>query len=95
MLITGQGTATTSSALLFEQPPGQSVVTVTSSSASTALAYLGASTSSSSSVSTSNGYPLAAGSSVTWATYQGSRGAYVYVVSSGTATVGWVISTDG
>lgn len=90
-LITGQVTATTAATFLFSQPPGASVVTVRSDTASAATAYLSAG----SAATSANGMPVPAGTSVSWATYQGSRGGSVYCVTgSTTATIGWIISTS-
>ena len=90
-LITGQVTGTTAATFMFTQPPGTSVVTIRSDTASAATAYLSAG----SAATSSNGIPLPAGTSISWATYPGSKGASVYcITSSTTATVGWVISTD-
>ena len=91
-LITGQYIAGTAATVIFNQPPGSSVVTVTSDTASTATAYLGAGTV----VTSTNGVPLVSGGAVSWATYPGSAGGPVSVVTTGSsaATVGWVISSD-
>lgn len=91
-LVTGQATATTASTTIFNQPPGPSVVTVTSDTASAATAYVGAGTA----VTSANGAPLPAGGSISWATYPNSRGGAVSIVTgSTTATIGWVISSSG
>jgi hypothetical protein len=91
-LSTGQYTASTVATAIFIQPPGPSVVTVTSDTASTATAYLGAGTA----VTASNGVPLVSGGAISWATYQGSAGGPVSVITtaSSAATVGWIISSD-
>jgi hypothetical protein len=91
-LITGQYTASTVATVIFTQPPGPSVVTVTSDTASTSTAYLGAGTA----VTSANGVPLVSGGAVSWATYKGSRGGPVSVITtaSSAATVGWILSTD-
>jgi hypothetical protein len=92
-LDTGQYTAGTVATVIFYQPPGPSVVTVTSDTVSTATAYLGAGTV----VTTTNGIPLVSGGAVSWATYPGSKGSPVSVVTTGSsvATIGWVISSGG
>lgn len=92
-LITGQYTASTVATTIFIQPPGPSVVTITSDTASTATAFLGAGTA----VTSTNGVPLVSGGAVSWATYQGSRGGPVSAITtaSSAATIGWVISSDG
>lgn len=91
MLITGQYTAGTAATVIFTQPPGPCVVTVTSDASSTDTAYIGAGTA----VTTSNGVPLVPSGAVSWAAYAGSKAAPVSVVTSAAAgaTVGWVIST--
>jgi hypothetical protein len=90
VLITGQGSVGTASTVLFTEPPGPSVVTLSSGTASTGTAYIGAG----SAVTTSNGAPLNPGGALTWATYEGSQGSPVSAVAAGSGvTVGWVIST--
>ena len=91
-LITGQYVAGTVATVIFRQPPGPSVVTITSDTASTATAFLGAGTV----VTSVNGVPLIPGGAISWATYRSSAGGPVSVITSGSsaATVGWVISTD-
>lgn len=91
-LDTGQYVAGTVATVIFYQPSGPSVVTVTSDTASTATAYLGAGTA----VTSKNGVPLVSGGAVSWATYQGSQGGPVSVITTGSsaATLGWVISSS-
>ena len=91
-LVTGQYTASTVATAIFTQPPGPSVVTVTSDTASTATAFLGAGTA----VTSSNGVPLVPGGAISWATYTSSAGTPVSVITTGSsaATIGWVISSD-
>jgi hypothetical protein len=91
-LVTGQYIASTVATVMFTQPPGPSVVTVTSDTASTATAYLGAGTV----VTATNGIPLVPGGAISWATYQGSAGGPVAVITtaSSAATTGWIISSD-
>lgn len=91
-LVTGQITAGTVATVAFYQPPGPSVITVTSDTASTATAYLGAGTA----VTSTSGMPLVSGGAVSWATYQGSKGGPVSVITtaSSAATLGWVISSS-
>jgi hypothetical protein len=90
-LITGQFTAGTTSVILFTQPAGPAVVTVTSGTASTATAWIGAG----SAVTSSNGYPLAPGAAVSWAAYAGSRMSPVSAITtaSSAATLAWIISS--
>lgn len=92
-LDTGQYVAGTVATVIFWQPPGPSVVTVTSDTASTATAFLGAGTA----VTATSGVPLVSGGAVSWATYPGSRGGPVSVITTGSsaATLGWVISSGG
>ena len=91
-LATGQAIASTVATVLFTQPPGPSVVTVTSDTASTSTAYLGSGTA----VTSTNGIPLIPGGAISWATYPNSGGSPVSVITtaSSAATVGWVISSD-
>jgi hypothetical protein len=91
-LVTGQYTASTVATVIFTQPPGPSVVTITSDTASTSTAFLGAGTA----VTSTNGVPLVPGGAISWATYTSSAGAPVSVITtaSSAATVGWVISSD-
>lgn len=89
-LVTGQYTAGTVSTVIFSQPPGRSVITVTSDTASTSTAYLGAGTA----VTSANGIPLVPGGAISWAAYDTSGGSPVSVITtaSSAATVGWIIS---
>ena len=91
-LVTGQYIAGTVATVLFAQPPGPSVVTITSDTASTSTAFLGAGTA----VTSTNGVPLIPGGAISWATYPNSGGGPVSVITtaSNAATVGWVISSD-
>ena len=91
-LITGAITTLgTVSTLLFQQPPGQSVVTITSDTASTSTCFIGSGTV----VTTSNGTPLVPGGSISLATYVGSKGGPVSAVGAGSAnTLGWIISSN-
>lgn len=91
-LVTGQFVAGTVATTLFTQPPGNSVVTVTSDTASTSTAYLGAGTA----VTSANGIPLVPGGAISWATYDSSAGSPVSAITTAAtaATIGWIISTD-
>jgi hypothetical protein len=91
-LVTGQYVAGTVSTVIFSQPPGGSVVTMTSDTSSGSTAYVGAGTV----VTALNGIPLVAGGAISWASFAGSSGQAVSVITSGgtTATVGWIISTN-
>jgi hypothetical protein len=90
VIITGQVSAGTAVANLVRMPPGPCMVVVTNPG--TVTAYVGPGTS----LSSSNGMPVPAGQSLTWAGYQGGHGAQLQVVaSSGTAssTVAFLVST--
>ena len=91
-LVTGQYVAGTAATVLFTQPPGPSVVTVTSDTASTSTAYLGAGTV----VTATNGIPLVPGGAISWATYTNSGSGPVSAITTAAtaATIGWIISSD-
>lgn len=91
-LVTGQYTPGSVATAIFTQPPGNSVVTVTSDTASTSTVYLGAGTT----VTTANGIPLVPGGAISWATYTSSAGTPVSVIGGAAtaATIGWIISSD-
>ena len=95
MLITGQASATTAAATLCAVPAGACVVTISSDPASADTAYIiGLSPAGAAQSGSSQGYPLAVGGSVTTATYGTSKGTTLQVVcATGTATVGYLIST--
>ena len=91
-LSSGQASATTASTVLFPMPPGSAVVTINSGTASTATAYLGFGPNA---ASTSSGYILDPGRSLTFASYSKSGGCNVSAITaSATATLSWVISTN-
>jgi hypothetical protein len=95
MIITGQASATTTAAALCTVPAGACLITITSDPASADTAYvIGLSPSGGTQAAASAGLPLAAGGSVTTATYDTFKGAALQVACvTGTATVGYLIST--
>ena len=91
-LVTGQAVVSTASTVLFTMPPGPAVVTVNSGTVSTSTAYIAVGTGAATS---SNGYILDPGRTVTYATYQKSPGGTVNAISGGSSasTLSWIIST--
>jgi len=95
VIITGQAAATTAAAELCAVPEGACLITFTSDPASAGTAYIiGLSPSGGGQSSSSQGLPLAAGGTVTTATYGTSKGTTLQVAcATGTAVVGYLIST--
>ena len=91
-LDSGQAGASTASTVLFTMPPGSVVVTINSGTASSATAYLGFGPNA---ASTSSGYILDPGRTLTFAAYTKSAGCNISAITaSTTATLSWVISTN-
>jgi hypothetical protein len=91
----GQATASSGTASsLCVVPPGPCLVILNSDPASAATAYIATTPSTGGSISSTNGIPLAAGASMTFAGYPGAKGSGLSFVAAGTAsaTVGWMIS---
>ncbi len=89
-LITGQATIGTVSTVLFYTPPGPSVITINSATASTTTAYVAVG---SGAATTTNGYILDPGHTITYASYQKSPGGTVNAIGGGSpATLSWIIS---
>jgi hypothetical protein len=80
-------TVTTSALAVCTVPPG--ACTVVLSNTGTNAAAIGTS----SSVTSSTGFPLPAGATVTIPGFPGSKGTTLYAISSGTATIGAIVST--
>jgi hypothetical protein len=95
LIITGQVNATTAAAALCAVPSGACLITTTSDPASADTAYvIGLSPSGGSQAAASAGLPLPPGGSITSATYGTSKGMTLQVAcATGTATVGYLIST--
>ncbi len=95
MIITGQANATTAATALCTVPAGACLITITSDPASANTAYIiGLSPSGGNQAAASAGLPLAVGGSITTATYGTSKGTALQVAcATGTATVGYLIST--
>ena len=77
-------------------PPGPCMVALSSDPASTGTVYVGITPAgTANTLSGSNGMPLAAGQSITFAGYKGSAGASLsgWCKSGSAATVGYLIST--
>ena len=95
MITSGQVTASgTASSVLCQMPPGPCLVLLSSDPASAATAYVGVTPATGGTLSSSNGYPLAAGAQMTFAGYPSDRGSSLSVVAAGTASaiVGWLVS---
>lgn len=91
-LITGQASATTANSVLFTMPPGSAVVTINSGTSSTVTAYIGMGATV---ATTSGGYILDPGHTLTFATYTRSGGCNVNAITgSASATLSWIISTN-
>lgn len=82
-------TVTTEVALVTVVPPGPATVIL--SNTGTDPAYVGVTDA----VSSTNGFPLPAGATVTVPGFPGSAATNLYAISSGTAVVGALISTTG
>jgi hypothetical protein len=95
MIITGQASATATAAPLCTVPTGACLITITSDPLSADTAYIiGLSPSGGSQAAAGEGLPLAVGGSITTATYGTSKGTALQVAcATGTATVGYLIST--
>lgn len=95
MISVGQVTAHGGSASsLCIVPPGPCQVILGCDPASTSTAYIGITSATGGTLSSANGFPLAASTSVTLYGYTGAHGAALSVTASGTlsATVGWMVS---
>jgi hypothetical protein len=92
--VTGQVSASTAAALLCVVPPGPVLVVLSSDSASSSTAFVGNTPSSPAVFTTSNGVPLPAGASLTFAAFATSQGGSLSVIAATTATVGYIISSD-
>lgn len=92
-LVSGQASIGTASTTLFTMPPGSAVVTINSGTVSTATAYLGFGANA---ATTTSGYILDPGRTLTFAAYTRSGGGNISAVTTGSsaATLSWVISTN-
>jgi hypothetical protein len=94
MLSVNQVVVGASSVPLCTVPSGPCLVVITNDSASAASAYIGV-TPVHGTLAATNGIPLPAGQSLVFPGYKMSTGASLSAISTGTATVGWLISNDG
>jgi hypothetical protein len=89
-IFTGQQTIGTAAVVLVTVPPGPGQLLLSNSGTSTV--WVGAGTT----VSATSGFPLASGAPISWAGYMGGQGGPVAAVcSSGSASVGWLLSRPG
>ena len=94
-IVTGQVSATATTAAFCTVPAGACIVIFTNDSASAGSAYIGVTPAGTTpGLTSSNGIPLPAGQSITFAGYSGSAGASMSVVAASTANVGYLISSD-
>ena len=77
---------------LCTMPPGPCQVVLGCDPASSATAYIGITPGTGGTFSSSNGIPIAAGSSISITGYPSGHGAALSMVTAGTATVGWLVS---
>jgi len=98
-LVIGQATLGTVATILFREPPGPGVVTLTSDTASTSTCYIGAQpgTATTAAVTSTNGIPLVPGGAISWATFDGKGPSVIsgITTASSASTIGWVISSAG
>ena len=94
MISIGQVTAKLGSvSSLCVMPPGPCQAVLGSDPASTGAAYIGITPATAAGTfSSTNGFPLAVGASVSITGYPADHGASLSVVAAGTATVGWIVS---
>ena len=93
MITSGQVTAKLGSvSSLCVIPPGPCQVLLGCDPASVTAPYIGITPGAGGTFSASNGFPLAIGASVSVTGYPAGAGASLSVVTSGTATVGWIVS---
>jgi hypothetical protein len=86
--------AGTIAAFLCNVPAGPCLVTITNDSASANSAYVGITPpGTASSLTTANGIPVPAGQSLVFARYKGDGPRSLSVITSGTASVGFLISS--
>jgi len=95
MIVTGQVSVGTSEVTLVTVPVNPCIVILSSDPGSASTVYVGTTTG----VSSSNGIPLGAGQSFTFAGYhhvlQGGQAQLLYAIcASGSATVGYLMSED-
>ena len=93
MIVTGQVAVGTSEVTLITVPTNPCIVILSSDPGSASTVYVGTTTG----VTSSNGIPLGAGQSFTFAGYhpQGNAAQLLYAIcGSGSATVGYLISED-
>ncbi len=96
MLDINQASVGTVTTAICTIPPGPCMVVLSSDPGSTGTAYVGITPAgTANALSGSNGMPLAAGQSVTFAGYKGSAGASLsgFCKAGSAATVGFLIST--
>jgi hypothetical protein len=91
MFSIGQAAAGTVASTLCPIPAGPCMVSVQSDSASANTAYVGISAAGGT-VTTANGYPIPAGGNLVFARYLSEGSATLTVITSGTATLGWLVS---